>query len=43
MANITGPMIAQEKIELGQRVRNVCVAVTINNVNTLSGVGVIKQ
>jgi len=43
MANIAGPMIAQEKIELGERVWNVCVAAAINNVNTLTGMRVVKQ
>jgi hypothetical protein len=43
MANIARPMIAQEKVELGERVRNVCVAAAINNVNTLVGVRVVKQ
>jgi hypothetical protein len=43
MANIAGPMIAQEKIELGERVWKVCVAAAINNVNTLTGVRVVKQ
>ena len=42
-ANITGPMIAQEKIELGERLRNVCLAAAINNVNTLSGVRVVER
>jgi len=43
MTNIAGPMIAQEKIELGERLRNVCLAAAINNVNTLSGVRVVEQ
>ena len=43
MANITGPMIAQEKIELGERLRNVCLAPAINNVNTFTGVRVVEQ
>jgi hypothetical protein len=43
MANITGPMIAQEKVELGERVRNVRVAAAISNVNTLFGMRVVKQ
>jgi hypothetical protein len=43
MANITGPMIAKEKIEFGERVRNVFVAVTINNVNTRTSVRVEEQ
>ena len=33
MANIAGPMIAEEKIELGERFWNVCLAAAINNVN----------
>jgi hypothetical protein len=36
-------MIAQEKIELGERLRNVCLAAAIDNVNTLSGVRVVEQ
>ena len=43
MTNIAGPMIAQEKIELAERFRNVCVAPAVNDVNPLSGVGVVKQ
>jgi hypothetical protein len=43
MANFTSPMIAQEKIELGERFRNVCLATAINNVNTLCGVRVVEQ
>src|SRR5215475_13417643 len=43
MTNIAGPMIAQEKIELGERFRNVCVASPVNDVNALTGMGVVKQ
>src|SRR5580704_4436076 len=42
MANVAGPMIAEEIIELGERERNVLVIMTINNLNALAGVRVIK-
>jgi hypothetical protein len=43
MASVAGPMIAEEIVELGERARNVLVIMTINNLNPLRGVGVIKQ
>ena len=42
MANVTGAMIAQEIVELGERARNVLVTLAVNKFNPLSGVRVVK-
>ena len=42
VANIAGPMIAQEIIELGERARNVLVSAPVSNFHPLTGVRVIK-
>jgi hypothetical protein len=42
MANVAGPMIAEEIIQLGERGGNVLVAMAIDNIEPLSGVGVVK-
>ncbi len=43
MANVARPMIAQEIVEPGERVRNVLVTAAVNNINALTGVRVVKQ
>jgi hypothetical protein len=43
MANVASPMIAQEIIERGDRAWNVLVTTAVNNINSLSGVRVVKQ
>jgi hypothetical protein len=42
MTNVTGAMITQEIIELGERARNVLVTLAVNKFNPLSGVRVVK-
>jgi hypothetical protein len=41
--NVPGPMIAQEIIELGERIGNVQVAPAVNSIHPLPGVRVVKQ
>ena len=42
MANIAGPMIAQEIIELGKRTRNVLFSAPVSNFHPLARVRVIE-
>src|ERR1700678_2082499 len=43
MADVARPMIAEKKIKLGERARNVLIAAAVNNINALSGVRVVKK
>jgi hypothetical protein len=43
MANVARSMIAEKKIELGERARNVLIAAAVNNINALGSVRVVKK
>jgi hypothetical protein len=43
VAHVTCPMVAEEIIELRERARYVLIPLAVNNVNSLTGVCVVKQ
>jgi hypothetical protein len=43
VANVAGPVIAEEIIEPGERAGNVLSGVAVNDVDSLASVGVVKQ